>query len=81
MSFTIEHEVQVLLWVVKKSIWNVHEWQCLFVAQCIRWISALVGLQSALVNYIANGILPSAETSETAGQNIACDTRTITSTV
>jgi len=59
MNITFEHEADALLWVFGKLISQFHQRQYLFAAQCIWWISALVGLQPALVYYLDNHEFPS----------------------
>ena len=58
MSIIFEHKADVLLWKFGKLIHNVHNKQYLFTAQCVWWISAIVGLQPALVSYLDNQRIP-----------------------
>jgi len=54
MSITCSHKADVLLWNQAKLIATFHAKQYVFAAQCVWWISAIIGLQPVLVYFIDN---------------------------
>jgi hypothetical protein len=59
MSITFKNEADIVLWVLARLIKNFHSKLYWFEAQCVWWLSALIGLSPALVFYLKHDNLPS----------------------
>jgi len=54
MTITFENENNIIIYALEMIISFARENQDIFVAQCARWMSSIIGLQQGLVNHIDN---------------------------
>jgi len=54
MTITFENDSDVIVYTLEKVITFARETQHLFVANCVWWIAAVIGLDNGLRNYIDN---------------------------
>jgi hypothetical protein len=54
MPITFENDNDVIIYALEKIISHARRTQQIFVAQCVWWLAAIIGLEQGLVNYIDN---------------------------
>ena len=54
MTITFENDSDVIVYALEKIISFARDNQYLFVANCVWWISAIIGLETGLVTHIEN---------------------------
>jgi len=54
MTITFENDMDIIVYALEEMISYAQNYQDIFVAQSVRWISSIIGLQHRLVIYIDN---------------------------
>jgi hypothetical protein len=54
MTITFESENDIIVYALEKIISSARNNQYIFLAQSVRWISSIIGLQSELISYLDN---------------------------